>query len=86
MDLLQFSKYLTNNSARLKSKLSNSTHHFLNLLIKKKYGSITTTDRDILNFSSYVLSDSEKFVLSRGLNFCVGKTTLNVVLSRGLNL
>ena len=67
---LQFLKYLTNNSAQLKSKLSNNTYHFLNLLIKKKYGSITTTDRHIFNFSSYVLSDSEKFVLSRGLNFC----------------
>ena len=28
MDLLRFSKYLTNNSARLKSKLFNNTHHF----------------------------------------------------------
>ena len=34
--LLRFSKYLTNNSAQLKSKLLNSAHHFLNLLIKKE--------------------------------------------------
>ena len=71
-DLFRFLKYLTNNSARLNSKLLNSTRHFFNLLIKKKYGSITTTDRHIFNFSSYVLSDSEKFVLSRGLNFIEG--------------
>ena len=36
-----------------------------------KYGSTVTTDKHIFNYSSYVLSDCEKFVLSKGLNFCV---------------
>ena len=36
-----------------------------------KYSSIITTDKHIFNYSSYVLSDCEKFVLSRGSNFCV---------------
>ena len=36
-----------------------------------KYGSIVTTDEHIFNYSSYILSDCEKFVLSRGPNFCV---------------
>ena len=70
-DLLRFSKYLTNNSSSLKSKLLNSNQHFLNLLIKMEYRSIVTTDKHIFNYSSYVLSDCEKFVLSRGLNFSV---------------
>ena len=36
-----------------------------------KYDSIVTTDKHIFNYSSYVLSDCKKFLLSRGLNFCV---------------
>ena len=47
-DLLRFSKYLTNNSARLKSKLLNSNQQFSNHLIKMKYGSTVITDRHIL--------------------------------------
>ena len=38
-DLLRFSKYLTNNSSRLKSKLLKSHQQSLNHLIKMKYGS-----------------------------------------------
>ena len=30
-----------------------------------------TTDRNIFNYSSYVLSDCEKLVLSRGFGFCI---------------
>ena len=70
-DLLRFSKYLTNNSSRLKSKLLNSNQQFWNHLIKRKFGSIVTSDKHIFNYSSYVLSDCEKLVLSRELNFCV---------------
>ena len=69
-DLFRFYKYLTNNFSQLKSKLLNSNQQFLNYLIKKKYGSTVTTDRHIFNYSAYVSSDSEKFVLSRGHNFC----------------
>ena len=49
-NLLHFSKYLTNNSARLKTLLLNSTQQFLNQLIKMKYGSTATTDRHIFKF------------------------------------
>ena len=48
-----------------------SNQQFLNHLIKRKFGSIVTSDKHIFNSSSYVLSDCEKFVLSRGINFCV---------------
>ena len=68
---LRFSKYLTNNSSHLKSTLLNSHQQFFNHLIKRKFGSIVTSDKHIFNYSSYVLSDCEKFVLSRGLTFCV---------------
>ena len=76
-DLLRFSKYLLNNSSRLKSKLLNSNQQFLNHLIKRKFGSIVTSDKHIFNYSSYVLSDCEKLVLSRGLSFCVPPPCIN---------
>ena len=51
-DPLRFSKYLSNNSFRLKSKLLCNNQQFLNHLIKKKLGSIVTTDEHIFNYSS----------------------------------
>ena len=42
-----------------------------------QYGSTVTTDKHIHNYSSYVLSDCEKFVLSRGLNFCISPPGTN---------
>ena len=68
-DLLRFSKYLSNNSFRLKSKLLSNNQQFLKHLIKKKSGSIVTTDKHIFNYSSYVLTDCEKLVPSKGLSF-----------------
>ena len=44
---------------------------FFHFLIKRKFGCVLTSDKYIFNFSSYVLSDCESLILSRGLNFCV---------------
>ena len=41
---------------------------YLNMLIRNKFGSITS-NKHIINLSSYSLCDGEKLVLSTGLDF-----------------
>ena len=69
-DKFRFAKYLSINADTLFNQHTANYNKFLSLLIKKKFGNITTTDKHIFNFSSHVLSESEKLVLSRGLSFC----------------
>ena len=70
-DIFRFSKYLSNTGNNTKIRTPDKNKSFLHFLIKRKFGCVLTSDKHIFNFSSYILSDGEKLVLSRGLNFCV---------------
>ena len=70
-DISRFSKYKSNSGNNTKDKTLDKNKRFLHFLIKRKFGCVLTSDKHIFNFSSYVLSDCEKLVLSRGLNFCI---------------
>lgn len=71
-DFVRFSRFLANldeNSAKSSTKRFNE---HLSLLIRNRFGSDSTNlDKHLFNFSSVVFSDSEKLVLSKGLNFSV---------------
>ena len=68
-DIFRFSKYLSILATTLKIRLDNNKS-FLHFLIKRMFCYVLTSDKHIFNFSSYVLLDCEKLVLSRVLNFC----------------
>ena len=74
-----FSKYLSNTGNNTKDRTLDKNKSFLHFLIKRKFGCVLTSDRHISNFSSYNLSDCEKLVLSRGLNFCVPTSSRKIV-------
>ena len=68
-DIFCFSKYLSNTGNNTKDKTLDKIKSFLHFLVKRKFGCVLTSNKHIFNFSSYVLSDCEKLVLSRGQNF-----------------
>ena len=54
------------------------TKHFLivNWLVKQRFRSVSNSGNNICNLFAYVLWQSEKFVLSRGLDFCLPPTNV----------
>lgn len=53
------------------SSTTNAKHlAYLNFLIERKFGVTVTMDKHI-NLSNYSFSDTDKLVLSHGLDFCI---------------
>ena len=54
------------------------TKHFLivNWLVKQRFRSVSNSGNNFCNLSAYVLSQLEKLVLSRGLDFCLPPTNM----------
>ena len=77
-DIFYFSKYLSNTGNNTKIRTPDKNKSFLHFLIKRKFGCELISDKHLFNFSSYNFSDSEKLVLSRGLNFCVPLSSRNI--------
>ena len=71
-DTIRFCRYLALLDERTKSKWKNKNERLLALLRRDRFGNaLGDTTRHVLNLSDYVLSDTESFVLSHGLNFGV---------------
>ena len=69
-DTIRFCRYLALLDERTKSKWKNKNERLLALLRRDCFGNaLDDTTRYVLNLSDYVLSDTESFVLSHGLNF-----------------
>ena len=69
-DTIRFYRYLALLEERTKSKWKNKNERLLALLRRDRFGNaLGDTTRHVLNLSDYVLSDTESFVLSHGLNF-----------------
>ena len=69
-DTIRFCRYLALLDERTKSKWKNKNERLLALLRRDRFGNaLGDTTRHVLNLSDYVLSDTESFVLSHGLNF-----------------
>ena len=67
---IRFCRYLALLDERTKSKWKNKNERLLALLRRDRFGNaLGDTTRHVLNLSDYVLSDTESFVLSHGLNF-----------------
>ena len=69
-DTIRFCRYQALLDERTKSKWKNKNERLLALLRRDRFGNaLGDTTRHVLNLSDYVLSDTESFVLSHGLNF-----------------
>ena len=64
-----FSLYFTDGDIFPQNKSIYENKIYLDLLIKRKNGSRTPSVNYILNLSNYNLSDTDKLILSRGVDF-----------------
>ena len=71
-DYFRFSKYLSLGDEFYNNQAVRKNDRHLSLLVKSRFGEDNTDfDKHIFNFSDLILSDLEKSVLSKGLNFCI---------------
>ena len=75
-DWVRFSRYVAEVEERKRNQIK--TKHFQTVywLVKHRFGSVSNSGNNICNLSTYVLSDTEKFVLSHELGFCLSPTTV----------
>ena len=77
-DMLRFSRYISNYEISLDARNSSKKENYLSSIIIEKFGSEpSNVEKHIFNLSDYTLSDTEKLVLSRGLEFCVPPSKIN---------
>ena len=71
-DTIRLCRYLAELDERTERK-TKSKHDQLIMILRRKRFDTALSDRKkhIQNLSDYVLSDTEKFVLGHGLNFCL---------------
>lgn len=79
LDFLRFLKYLSAIVKKLQQeKLSKNQSQITNF-VRMRFGETSTpSHRHITNLSDYKLNDTEKFVLSHGLNFCLPPKSSNI--------
>ena len=71
-DLLRLCRYIAEIDNRVSSSMLVKHQRNVDFLVRKRYGSHNISpDTVITNLSNHTLSDTEKFVLSHGLDFCV---------------
>ena len=77
-DWIRFSRYLADIEKTQQDRIQAKHFRNLNWLLKQRFGSIPSNFGDnIYNLSSYELSDTEKFVLAYGLDFCLPPFTIH---------
>ena len=70
-DWFRFCRYLSEIDQRKREQVEAKHFRNLNWLLKQRFGSfMTDSGKNICNLSSHQLSDTERFVLSHGLEFC----------------
>ena len=73
-DWARFSRYVAEVEERKKNQYKTKPFQTVNWLVKQRFGSVSNSGNNICNLSTYVLSETEKFVLSHGLDFCLPPT------------
>ena len=77
-DLIRFCRYLSEIDQRTENATNEKHNRNIQLLRKKRFGGmLSDKEKHILNLSDYSLSDTEKFVLSNGLDFCLPPKSVN---------
>ena len=77
-DWIRFSRYLADIEKTQQDRIQAKHFRNLNWLLKQRFGSVPSNFGDnIYNLSSYELSDTEKFVLAYGLDFCLPPSTIH---------
>ena len=76
---MRFSRYVAEVEERKRNQIK--TKHFQTVywLVKQRFGSVSNSGNNICKLSTYVLSDTEKFVLSHGLDFCLPPTNVKSI-------
>ena len=76
-DLVQFCRYLSVIDEQKEAVNQKKNSNNLRLLFQHRFGNQTSfKQNNIVNLSDYKLSDTERFVLSHGLSFCLPPTSV----------
>ena len=75
-DWVRFSRYVAEVEERKRNQIKTKPFQTVNWLVKQRFGFVSNSGNNICNLSTYVLSDTEKFVLSHGLDFCLPPTNV----------
>ena len=76
-DWIRFCRYLAKIEVTKQKQISTKHFNTINWLRRQRFGSCSTpTGKNIFNLSSYCLSETEKFVLAHGLEFCLPPTSV----------
>ena len=77
-DLIRFCRYLSEIDQRIENATNEKHNRNIQHLLKKLFGGMSSNkEKNTLNFSEYLLSDTEKFFLSNCLDFCLPPKTVN---------
>ena len=63
-DWMRFCRYVAEVEERKRNRIKTKNFQIVNWLVKQRFGSVTNSGIIICNLSAFVLSDTEKFVLS----------------------
>ena len=75
-DWIRFFRYLANIEQIKQKKIRTKHFNTINWLRRQRFGSSNSSGKTICNLSSYNLSETEKFVLAYGLEFCLPPTNI----------
>ena len=73
-DMLRFAKLIDVTTARLRHQIQKKNAKTIEYLLRHQHGTKTVNESNLQNLSKQTLTDAEKAVLSRGLNFGVPPT------------
>ena len=77
-DLFRFCRYLSEIDQRTENVTKEKHDRNIQLLRKRRFGGmLSDKEKHILNLSDYALSDTERFVSSNGLDFCLPPKSVN---------
>ena len=78
-DLFRFCRYLSEIDQRTENVTKEKHDRNIQLLGKRRFGGmLSDKEKHIVNLSDYSLSDTERFVLSNGLDFCLPPKSANI--------
>ena len=75
-DWIRFFRYLANIELIKQKQICTKHFNTINWLRRQRFGSSNPSVKTICNLSSYNLSETEKFVLAYGLEFCLPPTNI----------
>ena len=70
-DWMKFCRHVAEVDEHKKKQIETKHVLIVNWLVKQRFRSVLNSGNNICNLSAYVLSQSEKFVLSRELDCCL---------------